>query len=44
MNDVNEIIQKYITQDETTKSLKDLENQYNEKNIWYWTETMWHQF
>jgi len=31
VNDVNEIIQKYITQDETTKSLKDLENQYNEK-------------
>lgn len=31
VNDVNEIIQKYITQDETTKSLKDLEQQYNEK-------------
>ena len=31
VNDVNEIIQKYITQDETTKSLKDLETQYNEK-------------
>ena len=31
VNDVNEIIQKYITQDETTKSLKDQETQYNEK-------------
>ena len=31
VNDVNEIIQKYITQHETTKSLKDLESQYNQK-------------
>lgn len=29
--DVNEIIQKYITQDETTKSLKDLETHYQER-------------
>lgn len=31
VNDVNEIIQKYITQDETTKSLKDLEQNYTER-------------
>ena len=31
VNDVNEIIQKFITSDETMKSLKDLEQQYHEK-------------
>ena len=41
VNDVNEIIQKYITQDETTKSLNDLKQNYitriedlnNERNV-----------
>lgn len=31
VSDVNEIIQKYITQDETTKSLNDLKKTYTEK-------------